>query len=254
MTIVQGKKVMIKLTAFRSMTFDCYGTLVDWETPVGRALKSWSEREGLNTTEHQLLELFAQSEWINERARPAQLYSEVLRRNLAGIAERLGRTVKSADQDILLEAVRTSEPFKDTVAALKYLKQYYKLGILSNIDNETVFDHTIPKLDVEWDLVVTAENVGAYKPDRPHFAAAMDILEKAGLRRSEMLHLGQAVLHDCCASKAFGFGGAIWVDRYSGKEGTGAVLFAAAGCEDLKVGSLQELADLHRQEVRASPS
>jgi 2-haloacid dehalogenase len=244
----------MKVSDFRSMTFDCYGTLVDWEDPIGRALVDWARREGIAVKQSELLMLFSQVEWINERARPAPLYPEILRQNLRGIAERLRAVVKPGDTDLLVDAIRTCKPFADTVDALRYFKRFYKMGILSNIDDQTLIKYTVPQLGIDWDIIVTAERVGAYKPDRPHFDRAAELLGDMGVRKSQMLHLGQAVMHDCAASKAYGFGGAIWVDRYRDKPGTGAVLYACEGAEDLRVGCLAELVELHKQERLALAS
>jgi len=239
---------MIRLSGFKSMTFDCYGTLVDWEAPLEKALLRWSTKSNLNISGAELLELFAQSDWVSERKTPGALYTQILRDNLRGVASRLGTILDPNDEDILTEAVRSAEPFSDTVESLLYLKKYFKLGVLSNIDNTTFHQHTSPKLGVDWDLVITAEDVGSYKPDKPHFAEAKKRLGAAGLQTSEMLHLGVATLHDCVAAKAFGFGGAVWVDRYHEKEGPGAAMFIG-GSEDLRVASLAELTEIHRNEM-----
>jgi len=240
--------VIIRLSAFKSMTFDCYGTLVDWEAALSKALEAWAGQEGLTISGPELLELFSQCDWVNERKKPDMRYSDVLRLNLRTLADRLGRTVRPHEDSLLVDAVKTAEPFPDTVESLQYLQRFFKIGILSNTDHEIFFGSTSPKLQMTWDLVVTAEDVGAYKPEKPQFSRAMELLEREGIKPAEMLHLGVATIHDCFAAKAFGFGGAVWVDRYSQQRGQGAAMFLA-GAEDLRVASLAELVQQHQREA-----
>jgi 2-haloalkanoic acid dehalogenase type II len=240
----------MKLADFRSMTFDCYGTLVDWEGGIERALAPWKRRHKLDADNAELLRAFSEVEWEHERPSPAPLYTDVLRQNLAAMARRFGVAVDPDERDILIAGVRASEPFPDTVEALRYLKRHFKLGILSNIDNESLRGHTLPKLGIEWDLLVTAEDVRSYKPDPPHFDRAVERLDAAGIAKPQMLHLGQSRRHDCAAAKSYGWGGTVWVDRYHKKRGIGAS-GAAAVEPDLRVTSLAELVEMHRREVRA---
>jgi 2-haloacid dehalogenase/putative hydrolase of the HAD superfamily len=145
--------------------------------------------------------------------------------------------------DTFSASVGTWPPFADTVETLRCLKRFYKLAILSNVDRGSVA-RTLQRLEVSFDLVVTAEDVGSCKPARPHFERVAARLAGLGIDRTAILHVAQSKHHDIGPGRELGLT-CVWVDRRAGKRGSGATL-AAEAKPHLSVGSLAELLALIR--------
>ncbi len=142
------------------------------------------------------------------------------------------------------ESVRDWPAFPDSPGALRYLKQHYKLAIISNVDRAS-FAHSQAKLGVEFDVVVTAEDVGSYKPDPRNFEYAFERLNEIGVARSAILHVAQSLFHDHEPAKQLGTR-TVWVDRRSGKPAGGATPTPLASVRpDLVVNDLAQLAEIH---------
>ena len=127
----------MKLTDFKVLTFDCYGTLIDWETGVLAALRPWLDREGADVSDAQLLELFAHYEPHQQAATPTMLYRELLGRVQQRIAQHLGVKTTEKDARAFGSSIKDWPAFSDSPDALAYLKQHYKLVVLSNVDRES---------------------------------------------------------------------------------------------------------------------
>jgi 2-haloalkanoic acid dehalogenase type II len=205
---------------FEALTFDCYGTLIDWESGIVAALRPWAEGHGLSPTDGALLDAYAACESACQRARPDALYPDILRDTHARIADRFGRPPSREDADRLAMSVGDWVPFDDTIDALKQLKRDHKLVIVSNVDRAS-FARTNEKLEIEFDAVVTAEQVGAYKPDPRMFHAAFEALQSLGVRRERILHVAQSLYHDHLPAKELGMS-TVWVNRPSLRGRSGA--------------------------------
>lgn len=236
---------MLRLSRFAALTFDCYGTLIDWETGILAALAPWARRHGLEARDDELLRAYGEAETRLERIRPALTYPDVLRRVLGELAARFGVAVARADQDAFAASIRDWPAFPDTAEALRYLKRHYRVAIVSNVDRRS-FAFTRVRLGIDPDFVVTADDVGAYKPDRPHFERALERLAGLGVERRGLAHVAQSLYHDIAPARALGIA-TVWVDRRQGQAGAGAVPPAAAE-PDLRVASLRELVALHAAE------
>ena len=162
---------MIDFTQFTHLTFDCYGTLIDWETGILTAVNSVLARHGISASPEQILQRYAQFEAAAE-AGPYKSYVQVLGEVMAQLAATLGFTPSEADLAVLPDSVAQWPPFADTVAALQRLKQRYKLVIISNID-DALFAQSNKLLKVEFDAIVTAQQVGSYKPNPANFHFAL---------------------------------------------------------------------------------
>ena len=216
------------------ITFDCYGTLIDWETGILNALR---DSIGLTRDEEgPALDAYSRME-PEIQARGYMRYREVLREVLAGLANCLGRAVPAGKEDAIAFSIRNWLPFPDTVPALRRLKTRYGLGIISNIDDD-LFAYTQQHLQVPFDLVVTAEQVGAYKPAHKNFLAAERM---GGLDRKRWLHAAESLFHDVAPALELGIT-SVWVNRRQGK--AHAATRTSAVRPDVEVGSLQELAEL----------
>lgn len=225
---------MLDLSRYRVLTFDCYGTLVDWETGIFSALRPILVRHQESISDEELLKLYGDLEL--EAEQPYQLYADVLRTVVRGFGQRLGFNPSQAEQDSLPQSLPSWEPWPDTVQALRKLKTRYQLAIISNVD-DSLFATTRPKLGVDFDHIITAEQARCYKPGISIFELA---LERTKLDPTQILHVGQSVYHDIVPAKSLGMG-TVWVNRASARPGVGAVK-AATATPDWEIRDLAMLA------------
>ena len=228
---------MLDFTRFRVLTFDCYGTLIDWESGIFAALRPILAAHDKNLPDSTLLELYAELEAKAELGafRP---YREVLQSVVRGFGERLGFTPTAAEVSYLPDSLANWQPFPDTIAALRQLKTRYQLAIISNIDDE-LFANTASKLEVKFDHDITAQHAGAYKPSVRIFKLAQ---EQIAVAPEQWLHVGQSIYHDVIPAKSLGIA-TVWVNRPSPRPGAGAAKAASSHAE-LEVADLLTLADL----------
>lgn len=218
----------------RLITFDCYGTLIDWETGMLSAFRSLFWRNGKVVSDEKLLEVYGDAEAEIE-AGPYQRYRTVLSETVQAMGRELGVDISAHDSRQFAASVPLWEPFPDTVACLQALARRYKLGIISNIDDD-LFAGTQKKLGVKFDLIVTAEQVQSYKPSLRNFQEA---LRRSGLGKDEVLHAGQSVYHDIVPASFLGIAN-VWVNRPSIRPGAGAAKPASAQPQ-FEVQNLNEL-------------
>jgi len=227
---------MIDFGRFTHLTFDCYGTLIDWEKGILDAVGSVLRLHGVSTSDETVLRLYTKLE-AEQESGPYKTYREVLRGVMSGLAAELAFPASIADLDALPDSVGLWPPFTDTVAALRRLSERYKLVILSNID-DALFAQTAPLLQVRFSDIITAQQVGSYKPSLQNFRFALDRL---GVPASQVLHVAQSLYHDHVPAKRLGFT-TVWVNRPSRLAGTGLALPAEV-LPDLEVPDLESLAD-----------
>src|SRR5262245_1082766 len=158
----------MKLTDFTTLTFDCYGTLIDWERGILAELRPWLARHGRSLPDDEVLEAFGAEETRCEAATPAALYPEILAGSLRALARRWEIPANDEEAIAFGASVGRWPAFADSAPALQYLKRYYRLVVLSNVDRAS-FARSKEKLQVEFDRVITAQDVGSYKPDRRNF-------------------------------------------------------------------------------------
>jgi 2-haloacid dehalogenase len=194
---------MPQLSAFQVLTFDCYGTLIDWETGICQALGPWLEAQGVRVGRDELLAAFAAAEAPQQQATPDLPYPELLARVHGAVAQRFGVAVDPAAAQAFGGSVPNWPAFPDSADALAYLKRHYRLVILSNIDRAS-FAHSARKLGVEFDAVYTAEDIGSYKPDGRNFEYMLARLAEQGIAREEILHTAESLYHDHIPAKRFG--------------------------------------------------
>jgi 2-haloacid dehalogenase len=235
----------LQLTDFRVLTFDCYGTLIDWESGLYAALQPLLARAGVSLPRDAALATFAQHEARQEVATPAMRYAELLCEVHAELARAWGVAPVAAESQAFGASVGNWPAFGDTVAALQYLRQHYRLVILSNVDRAS-FAATQPRLGVAFDAVFTAEDIGSYKPDPRNFAYLIDRLATMGLAREKILHTAQSLFHDHAPANAAGLASA-WIDRRQDAQGWGATSAPPPGVRyDFRFASLQEMAQAHQ--------
>ena len=236
---------MVDLAAFDALTFDCYGTLIDWEAGILAALAPTREEHGVELGDEAVLAAFGRAESACEEASPAASYPEIL----ASVFDRLSDewdVPRDAEAAAAFAASVGDWPaFADSRDALRYLAEHYTLGILSNVDKAS-FARSQERLGVAFDEVMTAEEIGSYKPDPRNFEFALERLASRGIERSRVLHVAQSLFHDHVPAKQLGLT-TVWVDRRAGKSGSGATRVPEVDVQpDLVVESLAELVRLHR--------
>src|SRR5262249_21140873 len=240
---------MPRVTDFTALTFDCYGTLIDWERGVLDELKPWAEAHRLNLSDGALLKAFGETEARCEAATPRARYPQILENVLEALASRWSVTPQPGEAAAFGESVGRWPAFPDSPVSLQYLHRYYRLVILSNVDHAS-FERSRQKLGGKFDLVITAEDVGAYKPDPRNFEFALAAIQREfQIDRREILHVAQSIFHDIVPAKKAGWT-TMWINRRKGLEGWGATPPPQTQGEgarpDFEVASLTELVALHR--------
>jgi len=226
---------MLDFARFDALTFDCYGTLIDWETGIWDALRPLFLRHRVAVARQDALEMFGALESEAERP-PYRVYRTVLRDVLKGMGRRAGFEPSPPECEAFAQSVGEWPAFPDTSAALRALHQRYRLAIVSNVDDD-LFAATAPRLGETFDWVVTAEQARSYKPTPPLFELA---LQRMKLPRERVLHVAQSLYHDVAPARALGFA-TVWVNRRRGQPGPGATP-AAVATPDLEVPDLRTLA------------
>lgn len=226
---------MLDFTRYEILTFDCYGTLINWEAGILAALHSILAAHAKQVDDATLLQLYGDFEQRAE-AGNYQPYKDVL----ASVVRQFGEELKfpPAPEEIrsLAGSLPGWKPWPDTVAALRQLQSRFRLAILSNID-DGLFAATHPQLEVDFDEVITAQQARAYKPSLKLFELALSRINAPAHR---VLHVGQSIYHDVVPAQALGLA-TVWVNRPSARPGVGAVKSADA-TPDLTVTSLEQLA------------
>jgi 2-haloacid dehalogenase len=239
----------MNLLPFKALTFDCYGTLIDWESGILAELKPWVAASGRKLGDDQILEGFGEEESRSETATPAKLYPGILADTFGALGRRWKIPASDAQAAEFGRSVPRWPAFPDSAEALKYLKLHYKLVILSNVDRGS-FAKSNEKLQVEFDKIVTAQDVGSYKPDLRNFRHLLAELEKLGVRPEQVLHTAQSLFHDVVPAKSVGLKTA-WINRRKGRAGAGAtVLPKGDATPDIEFPSMAAFVDAHREQVK----
>ncbi|HJO83304.1 MAG: haloacid dehalogenase type II [SAR202 cluster bacterium] len=224
---------MLDFDRYEAVTFDCYGTLIDWETGIVGAVKPVLANHGFARNDAEVLRLYSEAEPAAQQGEYAE-YREILRRVMRGIADSVGFTATETDLSRLADSLGDWPVFDDTVGALTALKTRYKLAVVSNIDDD-LFELTAQRLGVEFDEVVTAQQARGYKPSTRNFKL---LLERLGVDRSKILHVAESLYHDVVPANELGLS-VVWVNRH-GESGGGATR-PADGKPDLEVSDLAAL-------------
>lgn len=239
----------MQLTDFKALSFDCYGTLIDWEAGLLASLESLrvgvSQGDQNKLTDNDVLETYARWESFQEKCTPTKPYSELMATVYKRMAETWEQTVSWAECLEFGQSLREWPVFPDSAEALAYLKQHYKLVILSNVDNES-FAASQAKLGVPFDFVFTAQDIGTYKPSENNFHYMVDALAEQGIARGDILHTAQSLFHDHQPANRCGLK-SCWIDRQHAQAGSGATptLEEMPHC-DFQFRNMAELVEAHR--------
>jgi len=228
---------MIDFNNYTHLSFDCYGTLIDWESGILDCLLPILIKHNISIKDENILRMYAKYEALEESG-TYKTYYNVLRNVMAGIGIELGFTPSETELNLLPESVGSWQPFPDTFNFLRKAKERYKLVIISNIDDD-IFEKTAKLLQVKFDAVITAQQAGSYKPSVNNFLYAIG---KLGINNSQLLHIAQSIYHDHVPAKKLGIS-SIRVNRKSICTDTGIALPAEA-VADFEVPDLRSLTAL----------
>lgn len=231
---------MIDLNGIELISFDCYGTLIDWESGILAALRPILDDHDVQAGNERVLELYAAAESSIE-AGPYLPYRDVLARVVQQIGQRLGFEPSAGQCASLAESVGDWPPFPDTIEALGRLHGHAKLAIISNVDDD-LFARTAARLETDFDCVITAQQIGSYKPSPRNFELARErFVRDFHVGQAGWLHAAQSLFHDITPARRLGIQTA-WVNRRAGRNGGGATPSTEA-TPDLAVPDLRTLAD-----------
>jgi 2-haloacid dehalogenase len=203
--------------AIRLITFDCYGTLIDWENGMLAALRPLVSKGGQSISDLQILELYGEIEAELESG-PYLSYRQLLAQAAREIGRRLGKEISSEDGSAFAESLIGWKPFLDTVPALHSLAKGFRLGIISNVDDDLFAETRKQLAGIEFEFVITAQQMRSYKPSHKNFEEA---IRRSGLSKDYLLHVGQSLYHDIAPANALGIQN-VWVNRPSIRPGSGA--------------------------------
>lgn len=196
---------------FSLLTFDCYGTLIDWERGIKNALEGLVKKHNLDLDIKSLTERYVKVELEIEQ-KGYRKYKEILTLGVRRIFEEKDIKLDSQEAGIFADTIRKWPPFEETSEVLKILKKEFKLAILSNIDDDLI-QHSIRLIGVEFDGVITAEQVRSYKPSHGHWKKMIDQFR---LPKENILHVAASHVHDIIPAKKLGFKTA-WINRKNEK-------------------------------------
>ena len=227
---------------FKVMSFDCYGTLIDWECGILTALRPLVRRAGVTLDGEAILAEFARHESAQQAATPDMRYAALLGLVHARLAGVWGVPEDAAENERFGGSIGDWPAFPDTVAALRALGERYRLVILSNVDRMS-FRATQQRLGVPFDAVYTAQDIGSYKPDPRNFTYLIERVAEDGFHKADILHVAQSLFHDHAPANTIGLASA-WIDRRHGATGWGATAPPPQGVHyDFCFSSLAELAE-----------
>lgn len=242
----------MRLSDFKALTFDCYGTLIDWESGMVNALVPLTSKVKRPLQRNDILEAHARHEAMQQRYTPAKRYSELLAVVYKRLADEWGVSVTWDECAAYGRSIPDWPAFPDSAAALQYLKQHYKLVILSNVDNAS-FAASNKRLQVSFDAIYTAEDIGSYKPSSRNFEYMLENITGLGIKKGEILHTAESLFHDHAPANALGLHSA-WIYRRHADQGFGATMNPGTMPRyDFRFNSMADMVKAHQSELAATP-
>lgn len=235
---------------YKALTFDVYGTLIDWESGMIAGLRPLLNQTGFTPSRNDILEAHAYYESETQAQTPYKIYSDLLAVVYRRLAEEWGVQVDWEECQNYGASVQHWPAFPDSVDALKYLKKHYKLVVLSNVDNRS-FTYSNAKLQVAFDAVYTAEDIGSYKPASRNFEYMIKNLARLGIQKHEILHTAESMFHDHAPANQFELANC-WIYRRHDKKGFGATRTPETMPRyDMMFHSMADLVKAHQAELVA---
>jgi 2-haloacid dehalogenase len=216
----------MELADAEAFSFDCYGTLIDWETGLLAVLRPWAHAQGVALGDESLLEAYGRHEEAAERNHPSELYPLILARTFHALGAELGAEVTDADAERLACSVPVWPAFPDSHDALVAVGRRARLIVLSNVDRDS-FAGSAQRLGVAFTSVLTAQDIASYKPSPRNFAALLEEARRLGVAEGRLVHVAQSLFHDHVPAQAAGLP-TVWINRRHGRPGSGATPTPAA--------------------------
>jgi 2-haloacid dehalogenase len=245
----------MKLCDFKVLTFDTYGTLIDWETGICNALAPLLDKAGMEgRPRDEILADFGKHETDQEAQTPGMVYMQLLSVVYQRLAREWNVKVTSEEANIFGASVPDWPEFADSPRALQYLKQHFKLVTLTNCDRLSYRGSNL-RLRIEYDAIYTAQDIGSYKPDLHNFEYMLRRLkEDFDFEKKDILHTAQSLFHDHAPANRLGLASA-WIDRRHAEQGWGATPPPAGTPKfDFRFDSMIAMAKAHRQELKRQAS
>lgn len=238
----------MRLSDYKALTFDVYGTLIDWESGMVSALQPLTDRVSRSLTRDDILEAHAYYESTTQLWTPAKIYYDLLAVVYRRMAEEWGVEVTWEECRAYGLSVRQWPAFEDSAEALVYLKQHFKLIVLTNTDNVS-FSGSNARLGIQFDGVYTAEDIGSYKPADRNFEYMFETLKRCGIEKHEILHTAESMFHDHAPANKHDIANC-WIYRRHDKEGFGATINPGEMPRyDFRFKSMKEMVEAHRLEI-----
>ena len=238
----------MKLSDYKALTFDVYGTLIDWETGIVTALRPLTDKVSQGLTRDDILEAHAHHESTTQRWTPSKKYCELLAVVYRRLAEEWGVEVTWEECVAYGLSIRQWPAFDDSREALAYLKQHFKLIVLTNTDNLS-FSGSSARLDVHFDGVFTAEDIGSYKPADRNFDYMLECLARQGIQKDDILHTAESMFHDHAPANKHGLANC-WIYRRHDRDGFGATMNPGdMPSYDFRFNSMRDMVEAHRREL-----
>ena len=240
----------MRLTDFEVLSFGCYGTLIDRDSGLYAALRPLLANGQVKLSREDVLAAFARQEAAQQAATPRMPYSDLLSKVHCRLAKEWGIPASDDEHALFGKSVAQWPVFVDTPAGLQYLQRYFKLVVLSNVDRVS-FASSVRRLGVRFDDVVTAEEVGSYKPDPGNFEALVQRVAQLGCERSRILHTAQSPARDLLPAARCGLATA-WIDRQPVRPGAEAAAQAGSSVpREFRFASLVDMVRAHQEELRS---
>lgn len=238
----------MRLTDFSTLTFDCYGTLIDWESGIMAGLKPLIDKMDGLLDRDAILQAHARQESTQQRTTPSMLYSDLLATVYRNLADEWALSVTADEAAIYGASVEHWPAFADSVDALAYLKQHFKLVILSNVDRAS-FAHSNARLGVTFDAIYTAEDVGFYKPSDRNFEYMIEQLAARDIAKGDILHTAESMFHDHAPANRHGLANC-WIYRRHADQGFGATMNPGdMPSYDFRFTSMAAMVEAHKAEL-----
>ena len=239
----------MRLSDFKALTFDTYGTVIDWEAGILAALRPLTAKLDSKLTREQILAAFGEEESAQQAETPAMIYSALLAATYLRLAKRWKLAATEAEAKAFGGSVGDWPAFPDSKDALAYLKKHYTLVTVTNCDRES-YKGSSRQLDHPWHAIWTAQDIGSYKPSPRNFAYMLEHMRSEfGIEKDKILHTAQSLFHDHVPATALGLATA-WINRQHDKKGHGATPPPPGPYRiDFQFNSLAEMAEAHKREV-----
>jgi 2-haloalkanoic acid dehalogenase type II len=239
----------MKLSDFKILTFDTYGTLIDWESGIYNALEPLLDKLPLRLSRDEVLELFAESEMKQQADNPTQVYSSVLAEVSHAIAKKWQIKISEEEAATFGRSVKHWPEFEDSAASLNYLCQHYLMATVTNCDRISYMGSNA-RLEIEWDAIYTAQDIGCYKPNLRNFEFMFENARRdLGILPHEILHVAQSLTHDMVPATSMDMT-KVWINRRHDAEGYGATAPPEGEYTiEWEFNSMADFVQAHRQEI-----